>query len=186
MNYDKIDNDELLHLALGAMSGGQDADSIVMLKTLLERDPANVHGLYLLAAQHAQMGMVDRAEDGFRSVVTLAPDMAIARFQLGQLLLLKGAVDEASHQLGQLCSNDDTLGAYARALSAAANEDIGTAIEEVSSGLALPQEIPALASDMQRLKDQWRQIGIESGEFTAAATQPLASPMFLAGYGREI
>lgn len=185
MNYDKLDNAELLRLALGAINGGQDADSVVMLKTLLERDPNHVYGQYLLAAQHAQMGMLDRAEAGFRSVVDTAPDLAIARFQLGQLLLLKGAAGEARQFLRVLCSNNDALGAYARALSAAANHDIGTAIAEAGAGLALPQDIPALATDMQRLHDQWRQAGMVSDTAAAMATQSPVSPMFLSGYGRE-
>jgi tetratricopeptide (TPR) repeat protein len=182
MNYDKLDDEELLRLALGAMNENRDADSVVMLKTLLERDPDNVHAQYLLAAQHAQMGMFDRAEAGFRSVVANAPELATARFQLAQLLLMKGATKEAAELLRALTAQSDALGAYARALGAVAVEDMATAAAEIEAGLVQPQEIPALAADMRRLLDQWREAGIAVANTVGMAA---ASPMFLAGYGRD-
>lgn len=179
MNYDKLDNEELLRLALDAINNGRDADAVVMLKTLLERDPQHVHAQYLLAAQHAQLGMHDRAEAGFRAVVTNAPELAIARFQLGQLLVMKGEGAEARQTLQPLADQQDALGAYARAMTAAADEDIANALVHLESGLALPQEIPALTADMQRLHGQLQQgtVGVE-------AEAPAAAPMFLTGYGR--
>ncbi len=191
MGYDKLDNEELLRLALDAINNGRDADSLVMLKTLLERDPKHVHAQYLLAAQHAQLGMFERAEAGFRAAVAGAPDLAIARFQLGQLLVMKGTVEEATQMLAPLADRGDALAAYARALVAAANEDATTAVRELDQGLALPQEIPALAGDMQRLRDRLSVQGadlatMQATEAALAETNPIgANPMFLASYGRE-
>lgn len=191
MGYDKLDNEELLRLALDAINNGRDADSLVMLKTLLERDPRHVHAQYLLAAQHAQLGMFERAEAGFRAAVAGAPDLAIARFQLGQLLVMKGTIEEATQMLAPLADRGDALAAYARALVAAANEDAPTAVRELDQGLALPQEIPALAGDMQRLRDRLSVQGadlatMQATEAALAETNPIgANPMFLASYGRE-
>lgn len=191
MGYDKLDNEELLRLALDAINNGRDADSLVMLKTLLERDPKHVHAQYLLAAQHAQLGMFERAEAGFRAAVAGAPDLAIARFQLGQLLVMKGTTEEATQMLAPLADRGDALAAYARALVAAANEDAPTAVRELDQGLALPQEIPALAGDMQRLRDRLSVQGadlatMQATEAALAETNPIgANPMFLASYGRE-
>lgn len=191
MGYDKLDNEELLRLALDAINNGRDADSLVMLKTLLERDPRHVYAQYLLAAQHAQLGMFERAEAGFRAAVAGAPDLAIARFQLGQLLVMKGVTEEATQMLAPLADRGDALAAYARALVAAANEDAPTAVRELDQGLALPQEIPALAGDMQRLRDRLSAQGadiatVQATEAALAETNPIgANPMFLASYGRE-
>ncbi|MFQ6309213.1 hypothetical protein [Lysobacter capsici] len=191
MGYDKLDNEELLRLALDAINNGRDADSLVMLKTLLERDPKHVYAQYLLAAQHAQLGMFERAEAGFRAAVAGAPDLAIARFQLGQLLVMKGTIEEATQMLAPLADRGDALAAYARALVAAANEDATTAVRELDQGLALPQEIPALAGDMQRLRDRLSVQGadlatMQATEAALAETNPIgANPMFLASYGRE-
>ena len=185
MNYEKLDNEELLFLSLGAINAGRDADAVVMLKTLLEREPGHVHARYLLAAQHAQIGLRDRAERGFRAVVADAPDFAIARFQLGQLLLTRGEAEAARETFAPLIARTDALGAYARAMRALAGEDTAQAADELQQGLALEQEIPALAADMQRLLEQLRAApGAPIGE-TLATPAALAAPRFLASYGRE-
>lgn len=181
MNYDKLDNDELLGLSLDAINNGRDADSVVMLKTLLERDPQHLFGQYLLAAQHAQLSMLDRAEDGFRAVVAQAPDFSIARFQLAQLLLLKGEAEEARRLLMPVAAQRDALGGYARALRVA-DDDVAGAIRELDAGLAMPQEIPALADDMQRVRDQLaKYLGADAGPLPVSPAS-----MFLTGYGREV
>lgn len=188
MNYEKLDNEELLRLSVDAINGGRDADAVVMLKTLLEREPDHIHGQYLLAAQHAQLGMYDRAETGFRRVIASGSELPIARFQFSQLLLLKGAAEEASQVLAPLVGQGDALGAYARALTAAAGEDLATALVELHAGLALPQEIPALAADMQRLQGQFAQLAANDSAPPSLADSiapASAAPMFLANYGRE-
>lgn len=187
MNYDKLDNDELLRLSLDAINNGRDADAVVMLKTLLEREPEHVYAQYLLAAQHAQLGMLERAEAGFRRVVEQAPDLAPARFQLGQLLVTTGQGAEAKAVLAPLASNRDSLAAYARAMVAAADEDAASAIRELEAGLALPQEIPALAADMQRFRGQLSGLSEQAPVLPAGASGAVqAAPMFLTGYGREV
>jgi predicted Zn-dependent protease len=178
MTYQKLDNDELLRLALGAMNSDRDAEAIDLLKTLLEREPGHGQAQFLLAAMHAQIGMMDRAEAGFRAAVEALPDLGIARFQLGQLLLLQGRVDETRAVLAPLADQapGDALGAYARALSAAAADDGAGAIAELQSGLACAQEIPALTGDMQRLLERLQ---------SADGAPPPAAPLFLSGYGRQ-
>ncbi len=184
MNYDKLDDEELLRLSLDAINNGRDADALVMLKTILERDDNHIYAKYLLAAQHAQLGLYDRAEAGFRDVVVASPEFAVARFQLGQLLVMKGDAVQVRHTLAPLADNRDALGAYARAMLAAANDDAVDAARELEAGLSLPQELPALAADMQRLLSQLR---VGQGDATVSPTAGVAAaaPIFLTGYGRE-
>lgn len=182
MDFDKLDNEELLRLSLDAMNTGRDADSVVMLKTLLEREPGNAYAQYLLAAQHAQLGMMDRAEEGFRKTVEVAPDLVAARFQFGQLLLIKGESAEARQVLKPLTVMHDALGAYARGLSAAGDEDATTAVRELEEGLTLPQPIPALAMDMKNLRD--RLLGLQTGATTEILVEEEATvvPRYLGAY----
>lgn len=184
MDIEKLDNDELLRLSLDAINRGADADSLVLLKTLLERDPQNAYAHYLLAAQHAQLGMFDRAEQGFRAVVARTPELPTARFQLAQLLILKGSKDEARALLAPLAAQRDALGAYARALDAMAVEDVATAASELEKGLKMGQENPALGADMQRLLGQ---IAARGGDAAAATAAELAmpAPMLLSNYQRS-
>lgn len=182
MNYEKLDNEELLRLSLAAMNGARDADAVVMLKTLVERTPDHAYGQYLLAAQHAQMGLMDRAESGFRAAVQLAPEFPMARFQLGQLLLLKDERQEARETLAPLQSADDSaLSAYASALIALGDEQLALAAEHLEAGLTKPQPIPALAEDMRKLRTSL-DARMEQGSEPADA--PAGASLFLSNYGR--
>ncbi|HDS1508865.1 hypothetical protein I5U67_07950 [Stenotrophomonas maltophilia] len=183
MDYKKLDMEELLRLSIDAIAGNRQADALVLLKTALEREPEHVHATYLLAAQHAQLGLVDRAEAGFRKVVAAAPDLAIARFQYAQLLMGQGRAEEARQMLAPVRAQVDALGAYARALDAAADQRMDDALRELDEGLAQPQALPALAIDMRRLRDQL------AGSAPASLTEVAAridtpAPIFLTGYGR--
>jgi predicted Zn-dependent protease len=182
MNYDNLDNEELLRLTLEAINGNRDAEAISMLKLMLSRDPGHLHAAYLLAAQHAQIGMFDRAETGMRAVVAQSPEFAIARFQLGQLLAMKGSVDESREVLSPLFVGESALSAYARGMAALSAEDIDTGVRELALGLTLPQEIPALAADMERLRDNLLQQQAAANDIPAASV-PTSAPIYLAGYG---
>jgi Flp pilus assembly protein TadD len=189
MSYDKLDNEELLRIALDAINQDRHADAVAMLKTLLERDASHVFATYLLAAEHAQLGMMDRAEEGFARTVALAPDFPMARFQLGQIELVKGDAEAAKRVLAPLTQlpANVALSSYARGLIAAANEDVAGAINELTAGLACEQEIPALADDMRRVLGNLSAIG--SGEGIGrpepVAAPSAAAPMFLSNYGRS-
>lgn len=185
-NHTNLDNEELLRLALDASGRGNAADAVSMLKTLVERDPANMFAHYLLAAEHAQLGLMDRAEAGFLRAVDLAPDFPMARFQLGQLLFLKGENAGGEQVLVPLAQrqDDDALPAYARAMIAAANEDVAEAVAQLQAGLARKQEIPALADDMQRLLERLRAL-LGSEPPATIATPASAAPLFLSNYGKS-
>ncbi|HTD29705.1 MAG TPA: tetratricopeptide repeat protein [Xanthomonadaceae bacterium] len=187
MTYEKLDNEELLRIALDAVNQDHHADAVSMLKTLLERDPNHVFATYLLAAEHAQIGMMDRAEEGFRRTVQLAPDFPIARFQLGQLFLVKGDTAGARSTLTPLANlpGNLALSNYARGLIAAADENAGEAIRHLQDGLACPQEIPALTSDMRRVIDNLLALGGTDPRPAAAVSPPAsAAPLFLSSYGK--
>ncbi|WP_421567164.1 tetratricopeptide repeat protein [Stenotrophomonas sp. PD6] len=175
--------EELFALAIDAGGANRHADAMALLKTILERDPGNTSATYLLAAQHAQLGMVDSAEHGFKQVVEVASSLPIARFQYGQLLMGQGRNEEAASMLSPILSQADDLGAFARALNAASQDRIQDSLRELDRGLELPQSIPALTIDMRRLREQL--CGVTShvvSEVVAINEAPAA--MFLTGYGR--
>jgi predicted Zn-dependent protease len=196
MSYDKLDNDELLFVALDAVNSARYGDAILLIRMLLERDPKNVKAQYLLAAQHAQIGMYERAETGFRDLLSHTPDFSIARFQLGQLLLMKNAPDDAKGVLSPLTDANDAIGAYARALCAAADEDAASAVRELEVGLRLPQSVTTLANDMQALLMHLSQTGdrpVARIDTMSPQPGPVHEPelqststarMFMTGYGR--
>jgi Flp pilus assembly protein TadD len=186
MSYDKLDNEELLRISLDTINQDRHADAVAMLKTLLEREPAHVFATYLLAAEHAQLGMMDRAEEGFRRTVELAPDLPMARFQLGQIHLVKGDGNSAKALLAPIAElpAQVALSGYAKGLIAAANEDVAEAMAQLRAGLACEQEIPALAEDMQRVLANLAALGGTPIAAAEPANPSIAAPMFLSNYGR--
>jgi Tfp pilus assembly protein PilF len=153
MDYLLLDTEELLNRSVDAIRMNQQADVMVLLKVVLERDPDNTYAFYLLAAQYAQLGMADRAEKGFRKVVESAPQLSIARFQYGQLLMGQGRNEESADMLAPILEQADDLGAYARVLSAAGRDRIQDSLRELDKGLELPQSIPALTRTGQDFVD---------------------------------
>lgn len=184
MIYDRLSNDEILRVALEAVNGDRTAEALDLLKALLERDPSHVFATYLLAAEHAQLGMLDEAERGFGRAVELAPDFDIARFQWGQIFLSRGEPAAARSALQPLAEKGagDALCFYARGLIAAADEDASVAIAELERGLACPQDIPALASDMRRLADT---LGAVPAGGPSEAAASVAVPVHLTKYGQS-
>jgi Flp pilus assembly protein TadD len=188
MSYEKLDNDELLRIALDAINQDKHADAVSMLKTLLERDSKHVFGTYLLAAEHAQLGMMDRAEEGFVKTVELAPDFPMARFQLGQLYIVKNDMAAAKALLAPLTQlpAGQALSCYAKGLVAAASEDANEAITQLQAGLACEQEIPALAQDMQRVLNNLYALtgGGDLGSGAQTTGTSAAAPMYLSNYDK--
>lgn len=157
-----------------------------MLQALVERAPDNAYAHYLLAAESAQLGLLDKAEAGFRSAIALAPELLMARFQLGQLLLLKGEMEQVASILAPLQSHGGpALAAYGAAFVALAEERVPAAIEQLEMGLSCSQDVPVLAQDMRQLLTSLR--GHVSEE-TTATTRPEMAPaggsLLLTNYDR--
>jgi len=183
MNYELLDDKELLSLSLEAIKNSRDEDAIVLLKVLVNRNPVHAMGHYLLAAQHAQLGLFERAEDEFRRASELAPGFAMARFQLGQLLLVKGEAEGAVSQFSAIGEDDPALRAYAEGLSALVGQQAGVALAALRRGLALPQTVAALTDDMQRLADQLQAEGAAVAA-ESELTGPVGATMLLSNYNR--
>lgn len=183
MDYELLDEDELLSLSLDAINNARDEDAVVLLKVLVNRTPAHSLGHYLLAAQHAQFGLFERAESEFRRAAELAPEFAMARFQLGQLLLVKGDAEGAVSQFNAVGGDDPALYAYAEGLSALAMQQAAAALSALRRGLALPQTVAALTGDMQRLADQLQAEGAAVVAETEL-TGPVGATMLLSNYNR--
>ncbi|MBN8800772.1 MAG: tetratricopeptide repeat protein [Stenotrophomonas acidaminiphila] len=184
MEYDALDDDELLYLSLEAIKGERDAEAVALLKVLSGRSPGNPLAHYLLAAQHAQAGLLDRAEQGFRRAVALAPEFAMARFQLGQLMLVKGDGAAAAHEFRAVRSDDPAVAHYAEGLCALAEDRLADALGALRQGLALPQAIPALAQDMQRLVGATGVSVLPAEQEDDDVVSLTVAPMLLSNYNR--
>lgn len=57
----RLDADELLHLALNAAQANRHEEAITSLKRALDISPNDARMHYMLGAEHAQIGLHDRA-----------------------------------------------------------------------------------------------------------------------------
>ncbi|MBB3804657.1 tetratricopeptide (TPR) repeat protein [Xanthomonas arboricola] len=157
--------EQLLARAARAMLDANDAESSALLEALLEQDPECAQAHYLLGAHRAQLGDLALAESAFHRALQLSPELVMARFQLGQLLLVTGRNSEAVRMLEPLSESiEGAIGSYASGLISIANDHVDLAISQLQMGLTQVQPIAALQADMQDLVSS-----------LAGATGPLGS-----------
>jgi DNA-binding CsgD family transcriptional regulator len=170
-----FDADEYLHLALHASSVGNHHACMTYLKELLQQQPAHAFAIHLLATQHAELGLYERAIKGMTAALAINPQLQIARFQLGMLLLDRQRATEAKQQFAMLADTQDpALRLYCRALTALADGNAPLASERLTSGLACKQANPAMASQMRRVLELLSRNGEATGDELGGAERPLS------------
>ena len=109
---------------------------------------------FLAGSEHAAAGQVEQAEAAFANAVLLAPEMPLARYQLGLLQFSTGRAATAALTWQALLNLPDThaLGHYVRGFMALAADDLAAARQHCEAGLAcLVPDNPALAGDIRKL-----------------------------------
>jgi tetratricopeptide (TPR) repeat protein len=166
----QLDNDELMHLALQANDTDDIETVIGYLKRVLANDPNHGSALYLLGAQHAQMGMFDRAVEEMTRAVEVDPNIpSAAHFQLGLLHLTSGRVPEAITAWAPLdqLEQDDALLLFKRGLIHLIQDEFADCIELLEYGITMNNLHPALDKDMQMFADKAKEVMLANN---AAAT----------------
>jgi tetratricopeptide (TPR) repeat protein len=128
----------LFDLALNAGADGDHHACMAYLEEVLEREPCNARAIYLMAVQHAELGLTQRAIAGIKRALSIEPDLEIARFQLGLLLMFdSNRPDDAKDYLERLCvSQNLALRAYSEAMIAMADNEPGLARQKLAVGLS--------------------------------------------------
>jgi tetratricopeptide (TPR) repeat protein len=150
MNTDNLDQDELLHLAMEALRRNDHGAALTYLKDGAQRFPQNVSMAFLLGAEHAQIGMFDRAETEFKRALDIDPGLAIARFQLGLLQLTQARPDDAklTWQGLDVLPEDHALRLFKQGLEALAEDRFDDARSFITKGMDANQVNPDLNRDM--------------------------------------
>lgn len=154
-NSSMLDMDEYFHLALHANATGEHHVCLAYLKEVLRWEPQNARALYLLAVEHAELGMFERSIEEMKAALVIEAGLETARLQLGLLLLDAGRSSEAKLQLCQLKSSADaTLRACAEALVALADNSAADARQKLALALSQESGSRPLLSLVQRLLDR--------------------------------
>jgi len=94
--------EQLVQQAIDAMRADQDEDVLRLLQEAIAVHPQSPIAPFLLGSQFAQRREYDRAEGLFIHTLNLAPDFAVARFQLGLLQLTSARPSAAFATWGPL------------------------------------------------------------------------------------
>jgi len=148
-----LDAEEYFHLALHASSMGDHHACMMYLEEVLQREPRNARAMYLRAVQHAELGLIQRAVAGIKTALSIEPDLDIARFQLGVLLLFDiNQPAEAREYLQRLrCSPDRALRAYSEAMIAIVDNELTLARQKLAIGVSESSPDSQLPMLMRRL-----------------------------------
>jgi len=170
-----LDHEELVHLALEASSQQRHGEAIEYLKQSIAKSK-NFKALYLLAAEHAQIGLTERAIEEFRQALEIEPGMAAARFQLGLLFLCNARVQEALDAWRPLekAAGADPYAVFAGALTKLAHDEFAAAAEGLRRGMEINRVNPALNTDMKRVLEriEAHMAGGEPPQQPASGAQP--------------
>lgn len=150
-----LDSDELKFLAIQASRDSRTEHALMYLKHAIQQQPADGELLYLLAAEHAQLGMYDRAAEEMTAALELKPEMHTARLQLGLLHLTAGRVAAAQSMLQHLASlgPDSYFSHFATGLECLIQDQFPDCRAALERGIAMNAENPALNDDMQKIID---------------------------------
>ena len=105
------------------------------------------------------------ARAAMRRAVDLAPDYAVARFQLGFLLLTSGEPHAAQEAWGPLHAlpPDNFIRIFVDGLCHLIRDEFDEAVRRLQDGIARNREIAPMNRDMQLLIDEIRAKGLKSG-----------------------
>ena len=158
-----LDAEEYLHLAIHATQHQQHHAALEYLHKSLELSPENAKAIFLLAAEHAELGLFGRAIKGMLQALELDPQLDFARYQLGILYMQTSDIEAGKlvwDYLGEQAS-DSTIKLVSKGLSIIdddyergfslieeaakseiANQFLRSSIENIRDNLAQSQSLP--------------------------------------------
>ncbi len=169
---EKLDAEELLQLALRATDENRREDAIAYLHRALALKPDEGRLHYMLAAEHAQIGLYDRAAEEMAKAVQLDPSLVTAHFQLGLLHITGGRVAEAEAAWRPLdkLGKDNFLHLFKTGMLHLVRDEFKESESCLERGIKANNFNEPLNNDMRRiLRDVQERLG-------KAAAAPVAAP----------
>lgn len=170
-------NDEELGQLLAAMGTGA-SDELALAERLIEAYPEDARLHFLRGSMLAGRNRPIEAHAALTRAVQLAPDFALARFQLGFFELSSGEAARALATWAPLeaLPSDDYLRRFVTGLQFLVEDRFAETIAALEAGIAANTENSPLNRDMQLIIDECR--GLAAGG-TVAATETSATSFLL-------
>jgi len=150
---------------------GADAQGIPRIEQLVEEFPDDPRLHFLLGSVLAGQRRYEEAHNAMRMAIDVAPDYALARFQLGFLELTSGDPTSAEATWGPLDQlvPGHPLRLFANGLRHLARDEFGPAVDLLRQGIAANTELPEVNADMQLIINKVTESGDQpAGEATSS------------------
>lgn len=157
-------SDERLQYVMTAVAASDDGDLVVVDRALAEApDDPRLH--FLRGSLLAGIGRPIEALASLRQAVDLAPDFAIARYQLGFFQLTSGEAADALSTWGPLTllPEDHYLRIFVGGLTYLIRDEFPQALEQLRRGMAANRENAPLNRDIQLIIDRVGELAAEPG-----------------------
>ena len=172
-------SDAELQALMAAIAAGEGDDIALADRALAQfGDDPRLH--FLRGSLLAGIGRPIEALSSLRRAVEIAPDFAIARFQLGFFQLTSGEAADALSTWGPLAllPEGHYLRIFVGGLTYLIRDEFPQAVEQLSRGIAANEENAPLNRDMQLIVDRVGEIGSEPA---AVAGDGASATSFLLG-----
>lgn len=176
----KLCDDTTLNELIAALQAGA-TDDLQQADRLLSEYPDDARLHFLRGSVLIGIGRPIEALPALRKAVDLAPDMVIARFQLGFFLLTSGEAAEALSVWGPLAllPDDHYLRLFVGGLTHLIRDEFDEAAKALSDGVAANQENLPLNRDMNLLVEEIRKLGDDAG--TVSGSDEVSATSLLLG-----
>lgn len=179
-NQARLADDQTISALVEAIQQGAD-DELARTDRLLVEYPDDPRLHFLRGSLLAGLGRSIEALPAYRKAVELAPDFAIARFQLGFFLLTSAEPAEALSVWGPLAMlpREHYLRMFVAGLTHLIRDEFEETIRQLEFGIAANQENPPLNRDMQLIIDDVRKILAGNGAAASASDDSISATSFL-------
>ena len=183
-----LDKQEMLHMAIHASANQRPDDAIRTLKDLIEADSDNGDAHFLIAANYAEIAMLEKSIAHYRRAIELEPGQEYARMQFALLLTAMDRLDEARDTLEPflVAGREDCYAVFARGLQELFAERLAEARTLFDAGIAANQVNEALNNDIGRLIAEIdAMMGSAPVDSAAAAPSDSSSAYLLSTYNKR-
>jgi tetratricopeptide (TPR) repeat protein len=177
--------DRLLAEGAAASRAERHDAALALYTRAAEEDPASPLPPFLIASEQASAGQFAEAELSFAAAVLLAPDFALARYQLGLLQFSshRGAVALLTWQPLFALAEDESLLHFVRGFAALAQDDFGESVAHFRRGLACTPANPALCADIAQVIEAVERLQAPAAKLD---DEEAAAHVLLSAYSRGV
>jgi Flp pilus assembly protein TadD len=163
--------DSLIKDALAASRANDSARAIELFTRASVAAPGSAMPHLLIGSEYAATGEIDKAELAFANAVLLAPQLTIARYQLGLLQFSSGRAALALVTWQPLLNlgESDPLPHFIRGFAALAKDAFAEALTNFRAGLACNNTTPSVSSDIEQIVARIAEVQAASGTLTASS-----------------